>query len=261
MSLSAEREFTYLEIWRPVDQVQPFLNKVRYYGDQILGNDGSTVITQPGEGESSDYDEVGPPILTITETGTPRIQVYNPADVRLDLLYRRVPSYINYGARFNYAATRLDTEPRRVHRPILREGQHEPVYRASILREGLKRIALTHEMNDEAIGVVCDSLQAVHDPYLNDKGVELALGLSPEDEAVPMLLDQAAFCYRALLTLSRKAATPDDGGRPFSIPFARLAWDVEHDERKRMAAQIKELLPIRVVLSAAKSVAIRAGSP
>lgn len=256
MAIQSREDLTYLEIYRPVeDGLNKFLEKVGEIGNKVFGTDEITAITRPVK--VVDEEGSANPVMSITGIKTPRIEVYGPSQLKLDLLDRRVDPKLNYASRFRWVASRLIRRPEDLgYRQIVRDEEELQVRIDRKKRLSLsfmfEQIGYQYDITDQNyLEVVCRAIDFPVDPPLEHLGQELALIPHPGSPVTRMLVAHAGLCLRGLGRHSSKAANPYSP-TALRIPFARMPANATQPQINEFIGSVEAELPVRPILGGFK---------
>lgn len=248
---SSFRDFTSLEIYRPIEGSEEFLAKVGHFALSIYGNSEEAVVTQPVDetferaGESVALEEV-------IGVGFPRAKVARPEELEVVILERKMPKEMNYISRFHWAASRLIARAERVALPVRKGNDTTVKYRTSGIYESLDKIGYKYGIVDQDnVDLECTGVQGDFSVTDTDGSV-LSLTLNPAKASSRMLVEQSKRCLIGLGINSRKSAFPASR-MPISIPFATLPKDSTERQAQEFVERVTELLPVKLVMHGVQS--------
>jgi len=248
MAVERGLQFTALEIYRPVlDGAGRALNKIRFRGANIMGDDGTTadidVYTREDALADGDMDfvedsgnrvmrRIGNPRFKVTDLEELRMSLYNvyaPAVARSLFLMPRVAESILPSPHPRYKAVKEPPES---------------------VKPELYQIGLKHDIPQQDELKMWYSNLTVEPNILTGKN-ELRLLPDMTTPEAEMSAEQAELCRRAILNWSpklRRMITLQGDGLHVSV--GTLAADTKPAEKKRIEEQIGELLPVQITFGA-----------
>ncbi|CAN5711309.1 hypothetical protein BH23PAT2_BH23PAT2_05250 [soil metagenome] len=241
MIIDNRENFTSIEISRPVvDGTKKFLDKIARMGDQIFGNDVSTLI------QDGDIDDEG--FQKMIGVGSARLRLYQSGQLRFLMFERRATPQMHLQGSFRNALSKLEAQadPFFEHsNPV--QGYQDETDRG--LEATLRRIGYSHDIPQQGdITIKCDGLAIKTDGILDPRnGSELALLPAVDDKVTTMFVEQTGLCVRALAHHGRKSVYPMSP-EFLHIPFGRLPRETEDVERSHFIQGVKALLPLTVTL-------------
>ncbi len=251
LGIPTKREFTTLEIYRPIFGADEFLAKVGHFSLNIYGITNEAIVTQPSE----EFFEDGNRTILLEDVigvGFPRVKVARPDELKVTILERMIPKEMNYTSAFHMAARRLIARGEKVALPVKKEGEDAIKYRTSSLYESLDNIGHKYDIFDQnSVDIVCGGIQT--DVSVEDTdGTVLCLAFNPAKKSTKMLIEQSQRCQRGLAENSSKSAYPA-ARMPISIPFATLPPDTTERQAEEFVELTSKLLPLRLVMKGIES--------
>lgn len=245
------RDFTSLEIYRPIDGAEEFLAKVGHFALNIYGNTEEAVVTQPvdetfeREGETIALEEV-------IGVGFPRAKVARPEELEVVILERKIPKQMNFIRSFHWASSRLIARAEKVALPIRKGNDKTVKYRTSGIYESLDKIGYRFGIFDQDnVDIECTGVQGDVPVAFMGASV-LSLTLNPAKASSRMLVEQSNRCLEGLGIHSKKATFPASR-MPISVPFATLPKDSTERQAQEFVERVTELLPLKLVMHGVQS--------
>jgi hypothetical protein len=248
---STKREFTSLEIFRPISGADEFLAKVGHFALNIFGITNEAIVTQPSE-EVFEDDSRTVLLEDVIGVGFPRVKVARPDELKVTILERMIPKEMNFAGAFRLAATKLVEKGEKVALPVRKDGDETVKYRTSSLYESLDNIGHKYDIFDQNnVEIVCNGIQTDLSVE-NTLGTVLSLTFNPAKKSTQMLIEQSQRCLRGLAENSTKAAYPTSR-MPISIPFATLPVDSTERQAEEFLNHVSGTLPIKLVMGGIES--------
>ena len=245
MAVERGRQLTGLELYRPViDGAGRILNKIRFRGENIMGDDGTTadvdVYTREDALADGDVDFTENPVNKVMrQIGNPRFKVSDLEELRMSLYNIYAPSR---------ESRALYLVPK-VAETIL--PSPNPRYKAvKQQRQGIQpelfRVGLKHDIpNQDELKMWYSDLTI--QPNMVTGKDELRLTPNMATPEAEMSVEQAELCRRALLNTSPKLRRMIIlHGNGLHVTVATLAGDSTQAEKSKIEEQIGELLPVLI---------------
>lgn len=247
MAVERGLQLTGLELYRPVlDGAGRVLNKIRFRGANVFGDDGTTADLDIyrredalAEGEESYSPD--PSNRVLRQIGNPRFKVKDLEDLRMGLYNVYVPAHEPHGLYLiSKTAETVLPSPNPRYKAVKEppQGIKPELFRAGLKYDVPRQDELRMWFADLAIR-----------PNLVTGKSELVLKPDMTTPEAQMSMEQAEICRRGILGVSskfqRKIVLEGNG---LGITVAILADDTTPVERKKIDEQVGELLPVPIVM-------------
>lgn len=245
--MSQEREeFAYLQVDRPVlSGAEKFLAQADYIGRQVLGEVYRASVTEFTAVEDGviDLEE------RYNEKHVPESQLSleRAGDLRLILLHRRIPMELSSRYRFSYHVGQFDNLRKPVY-PLSIEsqpGRYKPVD----LYTQLDQVSYDRQVDPDELVVMCDKIDIVYEGS-NDGVLALYPKTGPAHEVIQT---QVSVAEKRLEQQTKKIAALDGSSTTGAIRLGTIPKDVDRGKNKVLLDELKEYLPLRVVIGGVSS--------